>query len=154
MTRLACQTYLAENGIAQGDRLSMAASVELRLPFVDYRLVETVIGLRKRHSDVGLAPKAWLKRAVKDLVPEWVFQRPKRGFQTPGMAWLRPLFAAHGHLLANGVLVQSGVLSQESASRLSQLSSGGAFADLAFKALVLEVWSQQCRSRCFAKSGQ
>lgn len=154
MTRLACQTYLAENGIAQGDRLSMAASVELRLPFVDYRLVETVIGLRKRQSDVGLAPKAWLKQAVQDLVPEWVFQRPKRGFQTPGMAWLKPLLATHGHLLTNGLLVQSGVLSQESASRLSQLSSGRAFADLAFKALVLEVWSQQCRSRCFAKSGR
>ena len=49
LTRLISQTYLLENGMAQGDRLSMASSVELRLPFVDYRLVETVIGLRKRH---------------------------------------------------------------------------------------------------------
>ena len=43
LTRLICQTYLQENGIAQGDRLSMASSVELRLPLVDYRLVETVL---------------------------------------------------------------------------------------------------------------
>ncbi len=37
ITRLICETYLLENGIAQGDRLSMASSVELRLPLVDYR---------------------------------------------------------------------------------------------------------------------
>ena len=47
VTDVLCATYLRENGIAQGDRLSMRSSVEMRLPFVDHRLVETVIGLRK-----------------------------------------------------------------------------------------------------------
>ena len=42
ITRLLCQTYLLENGVAQGDRLSMASSVELRLPLLDYRLAEVV----------------------------------------------------------------------------------------------------------------
>ncbi len=154
LTRVACATYLLENGIAQSERLSMASSVELRLPFVDYRLVETVVGLRKQQSDLGLAPKAWLKQAIKDVVPEWVFRRPKRGFQTPGMSWLKPLFAAHGDLLADGVLVRSGVLSKEAAVQLSRPPQRGQFADLAFKGLVLEAWSQQCRSRCSAKFGR
>lgn len=151
MTRLACETYLLENGIAQGERLSMASSVELRLPFVDYRLVETVVGLRKQQSDLGLAPKAWLKQATKGVVPEWVFKRPKRGFQTPGMPWLNPLFATHGQLLADGVLVRSGVLLEEAAVQLSRPSRMGKLTDLAFKALVMEAWCQQCLSHCSAK---
>src|SRR6185436_5591890 len=69
MTRLICQTYLQEIGIVQGDRLSMASSIELRLPLVDFKLVEKVIGLRKGRSDLGLTPKAWFRDAVRDLVP-------------------------------------------------------------------------------------
>ena len=84
MTRLICETYLQENGIAQGDRLSMASSVELRLPLVDYRLVETVIGLRKTIPDHRVHPKMWLREALKAMVPDWVINRPKRGLTPAG----------------------------------------------------------------------
>ncbi len=57
LTRLVCDTYLRANGVAQGDRLAMASSVELRLPLLDRRLVETVVGLCKARSDVRLPPK-------------------------------------------------------------------------------------------------
>jgi asparagine synthase (glutamine-hydrolysing) len=148
MTRLICQSYLLENGIAQGDRLSMASSVELRLPLVDYRLVETVIGLRKTRSDVGLRPKAWFKEAISDVVPDWVRTRPKRGFQPPVRAWHRALFAKHGHLLRDGALVQEGIIQPEAAQRLAE----GAFpitetTPLSFTALVLEIWCRQSRSQ-------
>jgi asparagine synthase (glutamine-hydrolysing) len=148
MTRLICQTYLLENGIAQGDRLSMASSVELRLPLVDYRLVETVIGLRKTRSDVGLQPKEWFKQAIEDVVPDWVRRRPKRGFQPPVRAWHRALFAKHGHLLRDGALVQHGIIGREAAQRLAE----GAFpitetTPLSFTALVLEVWCRQALSQ-------
>lgn len=144
MTRLICQTYLLENGIAQGDRLSMASSVELRLPLVDYRLVETVIGLRKTRSDAGLPPKSWFKEAIAGDLPEWVRSRPKRGFQPPVRAWHRALFAEHGHLLRDGLLVQLEILKPEAARELAK----GAFSiwetqPLSFRALVLEVWCRQ-----------
>jgi asparagine synthase (glutamine-hydrolysing) len=147
MTRLICQTYLLENGIAQGDRLSMASSVELRLPLVDYRLVETVIGLRKAHSDIGLPAKTWFREAVGDVVPDWVRNRPKRGFQAPTRVWHRALFEAHGHLLRDGALVQHGILQPEAARRLSR----GDFsitetAPLSFRALVLEAWCRQAQA--------
>jgi asparagine synthase (glutamine-hydrolysing) len=144
LTRLICETYLLENGIVQGDRLSMASSVELRLPLVDYRLVETVIGLRKTRSDLDLAPKTWFRDAMKDLVPSWVLKRRKRGFQPPILAWHRALFARYGHLLTDGALVHHGILKPEAAR---QLGTGGfpwgATAPLSFKALVLEVWCRQ-----------
>jgi asparagine synthase (glutamine-hydrolysing) len=144
ITRLICQTYLLENGVAQGDRLSMASSVELRLPFLDHRLVETVIGLRKFRTDYKLPPKAWLKAAIGDLIPDWVMNRPKQGFAPPVRQWYAALFAAYGDQLIDGHLVQAGVLTPQ-AARL--LAAGpippGSIMPLSFKALVLENW---CRS--------
>lgn len=151
ITQLACRTYLLENGIAQGDRLSMASSVELRLPFVDYRFVETVIGLRKVVPDHTLTPKCWLRQALTGYVPEWVLNRPKRGFTPPLHEWHSAIFAAHGSALADGVLVQSGVLQPSSARELARGSyPPGACAPISFKALTLELW---CRAMAASSAG-
>lgn len=144
LTQLICQTYLQENGIAQGDRLSMASSVELRLPLVDYRLVETVIGLRKASSDHTLPPKAWLRQALSTMVPEWVLNRPKKGFTPPLREWHKTIFAAHGATLEDGFLVEAGVLRPSSARELSKGPyPAKAGAPLSFKALTLELWSRK-----------
>jgi len=149
LTRLICDTYLRENGIAQGDRLSMASSVELRLPLIDHKLIETVIGLRKAETDVFQSPKAWFKSAVRDVLPGWVLNRPKRGFAPPTRAWHEALFAAYSASLRNGCLVRAGVLSIEGANQLA----GGEFphdavAPLSFKALVLEQWCRNMFECC------
>ena len=147
MTRLICQTYLQENGIAQGDRLSMASSVELRLPLVDYRLVETVVGLRKASSDYELPPKAWLRAAMKNAVPEWVLNRPKRGFTPPVREWHKAIFAIQGAALDEGFLVHAGVLKPSSAKELAKGPfPPGVSAPLSFKALTLELWGRQLAS--------
>jgi asparagine synthase (glutamine-hydrolysing) len=144
MTRLICQTYLLENGIAQADRLSMASSVELRLPLVDYRLVETVIGLRKTYSDYNLTPKAWFKSAIKDIVPEWVVNRPKKGFTPPVKEWHTALFQRYGSMLNEGLLVDCGVFKSETAKKMAKGPyPRGTFTPLSFKALVLEIWCRK-----------
>lgn len=147
LTRLICETYLLENGIAQGDRLSMANSVELRLPFVDYKLVELVIGLRKTRQndpDYKQFPKPWLRGAMKNLLPDWVIDRPKQGFAPPVREWHDALFNKYGHYLIDGYLVQSRTITAEAGKILA---SGPyppeAFTPISFKALVLEMW---CRS--------
>jgi asparagine synthase (glutamine-hydrolysing) len=150
LTRIICQTYLLENGLAQGDRLSMMSSVELRLPLVDSRLVETVIGLRKTQPDHSLGQKYWFKEAMKDIVPDWVMNRPKQGFAPPVRDWYKALFAAYGSQLQDGCLVSAGVITPE-AGRI--LATGpvprGAIMPLSFKALVLESW---CRGLSDIKS--
>lgn len=144
LTRLVTETYLLSNGIAQGDRLSMASSVELRLPLVDYRLAETVIGLRKAQPDHLLSPKAWLRGAVRDLLPAEVLNRQKQGFRPPVREWHQAIFDQHGHLLNDGYLVQEKVLTRMSARRLSRGEfPPGVVSPLSFKALVFESW---CRS--------
>ncbi len=139
-TRLICESYLAENGIAQGDRLSMASSVELRLPLVDYRLIEIVIGLRKGCPDYLLPPKTWFKEAVKDLVPEWLLHRSKRGFQPPGREWMQSVWARYGHALEDGLLVHHAILKPETARAMATQTHHGPLAQLTFTALVLEYW--------------
>ncbi|HEV7765747.1 MAG TPA: asparagine synthase (glutamine-hydrolyzing) [Thermoanaerobaculia bacterium] len=149
MTRLVSDTYLRANGIAQGDRLSMASGVEMRVPLVDHKLVETIIGLRKHRSDLRLPPKTWLRESVRDLLPDYVLDRPKRGFEPPTLEWHDAIFAAHGRSLINGALVSEGVLRPESAAYFAKGPfPNNATCPLSFKALVLEQWLRQMRSRC------
>ncbi len=144
LTRLVSDTYLRANGVVQGDRLAMASSVEMRLPLLDRVLVETIVGLRKARTDVRLPAKAWLRRAVEGVLPAWVLNRPKRGFAPPVAEWHAALFDAHGESLRGGYLEQSGVLSRESAARLSLGEfPAGLTSPLSFKALVLEQWCRR-----------
>lgn len=141
ITKLICDTYLRENGVTQGDRLSMASSIELRLPFLDYRLVETVIGLRKAHSDINEPPKARLHSAISDLLPDWVKKRPKRGFTPPVRDWHNELLKTYGHSMIDGFLTSQGVLNHAGAQLLTTAKLPfDELAPLSFRALVLEHW--------------
>jgi asparagine synthase (glutamine-hydrolysing) len=146
LMRLICETYLRENGIAQSDRLSMAASVESRLPLVDYRLVETVIGLHKTYAlRPDAVPKQWFRDALAGLLPDFVLNRPKRGFSPPWRQWAQALAQSHGHELIDGYLVQNAIIRPEAARRqLKELFphfSGP--RPLAGLSLGLENWCRQ-----------
>lgn len=144
LTSLACATYLLENGMVQGDRLSMVNSVELRLPLCDYRLAETVIGLRKARPDHDLAPKEWFRKAIRPLLPEQILNRPKRGFTPPGTKWIRLLVETYKVSLRNGFLVESGILTPQGAQTLTEPHSRASmWPETAYKCLVLEFW---CRA--------
>lgn len=150
ITKLICDTYLIENGIAQGDRLAMASSIELRLPLVDYKLVELVIGLRKTQTDSQLAPKTWLREAVADIVPPFVFKRRKRGFTPPWRSWARALASAYGDQMLDGYLIGNGVLQARAAAQLRRRLSPPPFfmpSVLADSAFVLEMWCREMSSR-------
>jgi asparagine synthase (glutamine-hydrolysing) len=122
----------------------MAHSVEARVPLVDYRLVETVIGLRKAGRGTLEAPKSWLRAAMADVLPPEVLARPKRGFQPPIFEWHRALMRRYGALLVDGALVRHGVLSREGAAALAaqELPADG-YHWLPFSALVLEIWCRE-----------
>jgi asparagine synthase (glutamine-hydrolysing) len=137
-------TYLRSVGLAQGDRLAMAQSVEARVPLIDYRLVETVVGLRKARADDGEEPKAWLKRALKGVLPEDVLARPKRGFEPPVFEWHRALMERYGAGIRDGALVRHGVLSSEGAATLAaQTLPLAGWNAMPFSVLVLELWCRE-----------
>jgi asparagine synthase (glutamine-hydrolysing) len=70
------------------DNMSMAASIESRVPFLDHMLVEFAINIPQRYQVEGLAGKRILKKAVEDLLPHSILYRPKLGFPTPWSGWL------------------------------------------------------------------
>jgi asparagine synthase (glutamine-hydrolysing) len=81
------KTYLLELLMKQ-DQMSMAASIESRVPFLDHVLVEFTAGIPAKYSVRGLAGKFILKSAVEDLLPKDIVYRQKMGFPTPWAYWL------------------------------------------------------------------
>lgn len=87
MSRADLQTYLVELLMKQ-DQMSMAASLESRVPFLDHPLVETVSRIPGRMRLHGGKTKALMRDAVRDLVPEPIMNRGKMGFPVPVGRWL------------------------------------------------------------------
>ncbi len=81
------KTYLVELLMKQ-DNMSMAASIESRVPFLDHVLVEFASRIPSEVQIQGLAGKRILKKAVEDLLPHEILYRPKLGFPTPWSGWL------------------------------------------------------------------
>jgi asparagine synthase (glutamine-hydrolysing) len=80
------KTYLVELLMKQ-DQMSMAASIESRVPFLDHKLVEFVATMPSRWKLSGFTTKRVLREAAKDLLPETVLRRPKMGFPVPFSLW-------------------------------------------------------------------
>lgn len=80
------KTYLVELLMKQ-DNMSMAASIESRVPFLDHRLVEFALRIPQALS-LRSGGKGILKKAVEDLLPPSIVHRPKLGFPTPWSRWL------------------------------------------------------------------
>jgi len=80
-------SYLIELLMKQ-DQMSMAASIESRVPFLDHELVEFTARIPAQHSIQGMAGKFILKQAVEDLLPHSIVYRKKMGFPTPWEYWL------------------------------------------------------------------
>jgi asparagine synthase (glutamine-hydrolysing) len=81
------KTYLVELLMKQ-DNMSMAASIESRVPFLDHVLVEYATRIPRDVQIRGLAGKQILKKAMEDLLPHDIIYRPKLGFPTPWSQWL------------------------------------------------------------------
>jgi asparagine synthase (glutamine-hydrolysing) len=81
------KTYLVELLMKQ-DNMSMAASIESRVPFLDHPLVEFATNIPQDLQLGGFAGKRILKKAVEDLLPRSILYRKKLGFPTPLNRWL------------------------------------------------------------------
>jgi asparagine synthase (glutamine-hydrolysing) len=91
MSRADLQTYLHELLMKQ-DQMSMAASIESRVPFLDDDVIEYVAQLPSNFKLRGWTTKAILRAAVRDVVPAEILTRRKMGFPVPIGRWLRRAF--------------------------------------------------------------
>jgi asparagine synthase (glutamine-hydrolysing) len=82
------KTYLADDILTKVDRMSMAVSIEARVPLLDYHIVEFALNLPADMKLKGARTKSILRQAVKDMVPQLVLEKPKEGFSIPMKHWL------------------------------------------------------------------
>lgn len=83
------KTSLPDDLLMLTDKMSMAASIECRAPFIDHELVELTSRMPSQFKIHGLTMKYMLKKVIKPWLPDEILRRKKRGFGAPIGAWLR-----------------------------------------------------------------
>jgi asparagine synthase (glutamine-hydrolysing) len=136
------KTYLVELLMKQ-DQMSMSASIESRVPFLDHRLVEFAARLPARLKLVGFSTKRVLRQAVRGILPEKILTRKKMGFPVPFGRWV----AREWNGVARDVLLdrrtrQRGLIEPAAVERLLDAHRAGrrAGADAIWALLNLELW--------------
>lgn len=81
-------TYMQNVLLRDTDQMSMAHALEVRVPFIDYTLVEYVLGLPDKYK-VPKTPKKLLVDSLGDLLPDEIVNRPKMGFTFPWKLWIK-----------------------------------------------------------------
>ena len=82
-------SWLPDNLLERGDRMTMGASIEARMPFLDHELAGFVSGLPDSWRVHGFTTKRILRLAMRRLLPPRILQRPKVGFRVPVNEWFR-----------------------------------------------------------------
>jgi asparagine synthase (glutamine-hydrolysing) len=144
MSHADLQTYLVELLMKQ-DQMSMAASIESRVPFLDHELVEQVVRTPVEFKIRGLTTKAILREALRDRVPREILHRRKLGFPVPFGRWARERVAP---VIRNAILGPRararGMFAREPLERLVAEHEAGIanHADRLWLLLNLEIWQR------------
>jgi len=136
------KTYLHELLMKQ-DQMSMAASVESRVPFLDHKLVEFTSSLPERLKLHRWTTKYVLRQSMKDVLPEQILTRPKMGFPVPIGAWFRGAYAQvlDKYVLSNRAMDRGIFNAQSVRTLVSQHQRGEANHSERLWSLVnLEIW--------------
>jgi asparagine synthase (glutamine-hydrolysing) len=140
------KTYLVELLMKQ-DNMSMAASIESRVPFLDHVLVEWATRVPASIQIRGTAGKRILKKAMEDLLPHSIIYRPKLGFPTPWSGWLSGAqLDAIEHLLLEPRSMNRGLFRRAAVEKLfrEHRARYRDHYDRIWRLLNLELWHRVC----------
>jgi asparagine synthase (glutamine-hydrolysing) len=141
--------FMAGLNLTYTDRASMAASVEVRTPFVDLIVARAAFSVRGSDKIRGKMAKAALKDAAEDWLPQEIVHRPKASFGAPLRAWVRnDLRELIGDVLVGGELTQLGMLRRDQVRRLIADEQAGRedYAKQIWQLLSMELWYRQVRA--------
>jgi asparagine synthase (glutamine-hydrolysing) len=145
MMHLVQRYFLADHNLNYGDKMSMAAGVEMRVPFLDPRLVDLAARIPDRALVSGLQTKSILKRALRHRLPREIVYRAKNGFGVPVRAWLRgPLRPMLLELLSPASLGKRGLFDVTNVGSLMADEEAGR-GDNAYTLLSLACIELWCR---------
>jgi asparagine synthase (glutamine-hydrolysing) len=139
------QTWLNGNCLTISDRLGMANSVEIRSPYLDIDLAMFAFSLNRSIKMHEMGPKEILKDALKDILPSYVLERNKTGFQPPVTEWQRGVIDEYSSLFKGGYLVEAGVVRKEFFSSMnnSKEADNKVRQNTIYKLLILEIWMRR-----------
>jgi asparagine synthase (glutamine-hydrolysing) len=136
-------TQMPDDLLLLTDKMTMASSLECRVPLLDHELVELAAQIPASIKVAGGELKSLMKKALADVLPREVLHRPKRGFGAPMGAWLK---GALSELLGNALSRQSlearGLLNAEPVARLIEDHRANRVdgTDKLLALLNLEIW--------------
>ena len=136
------KTYLVELLMKQ-DQMSMAASIESRVPFLDHPLVEFAATLPDSWKLRGLTTKRILRAAVADVLPTDILERPKMGFPVPFAQWMQgPSMRIARDVLLDRRAAERGLFEPAAVERLLARHESGECpaGDAIWSLLNLELW--------------
>jgi asparagine synthase (glutamine-hydrolysing) len=138
------RTYMHDVLLRDTDQMSMAHSLEVRVPLLDHELVEHVMSLPDIHKQPNGTPKRLLVESLGELLPNQVVRRPKQGFTLPFDPWMRgPLRALCEERLGDRGLAGRGLFNPTQVRRLWRSFLNGG-TDVSWSRLwtlvVLDAW--------------
>jgi asparagine synthase (glutamine-hydrolysing) len=137
------ETQLSEMLLLLSDKMTMATSIECRVPFLDRQLVETAAQIPAGYKVKGGRLKNLLRQAVADILPPEVIDRRKRGFGAPMGSWLKgELKPMRDALLRRDVVEHRGLFPYERINGMVHRHDSGKedHTDLLMVLINLELW--------------
>jgi len=139
------KTWLPDDLLIKADKITMANSVELRVPLLDHRVLEFAASLPVNHKVHGFTTKYLAKTALSKRVPREILDRRKTGFPVPYNSWLR------GHLkdwlydvLLDRKTLSRGYFRKSAVEKLlDENGRSGSHAKELFSLAVLELWHRE-----------
>ena len=141
--------FLPGLNLSYSDRSSMAASVEVRVPFVDPVVAQAAFAIPGRDKIRNRQGKLALKRAAEAWLPKEIIYRPKASFSAPLRAWVRnDLREVINDVLVNGELTGAGMIRPAALNRLIEAERAGREdnAKQIWQLLSMELWYRNARS--------
>ncbi len=138
--------FLPSLNLAYTDRASMAASTEVRVPFVDKEVIEAAFRIPGSAKIIGQSRKDILKKAAAPILPAKIANRPKAPFSAPLRAWIRrDLREMVDDLLGQGQLVSEGIVDRAAVRQMIDDDRAGVEdrSKEIWQLLTLETWWTQ-----------
>src|SRR4029077_9205118 len=141
-------SWLPDNLLERGDRMTMAASLEARMPFMDHELAAYVSALSDGWRVKGRVTKRILREAMRRLLPATILDRPKVGFRVPVNEWFRGTMRDYllEHLTGKDSVTRASYPPVALANDLDEHGRGRQNHEkLLWSLLTLEIWHREYR---------
>lgn len=136
------KTWLPDDLLLKADKMTMANSIELRVPLLDHKVLEFAASLPSDFKVRGTSQKHVLKRALQDRIPKEVLDRKKAGFPVPYKSWIgNELHTTVGDVLNDRTTTNRGYFERGAVTNiLDENGRSGHYSKEVFSLLVLELW--------------